>query len=237
MQRPEDRPASPSLLPSYILFATTAAVLLLAFLAPVFSVGGVDVVGSGLSQGAIDRAAGVQGKNIFTIKGATVLANLRRVPEILVTGVDLSLPNSVTVRAIRRRGVLAWVQHGQIYLVDKFGRLIQQVQSSSLPAVVNATGHPVPLGGYANEVAIVAGRYVERSLGWAHINRLTLDRRRGLILQSQQGWKAVMGLPSGRALVTRVSLLRGLLKQTRTSARHLVFVNLRSRPLYASFSP
>lgn len=222
------------LLPSYLLFLGAAVLLIFAFAAPVFTVTNINVVGRGLPVRQIVDASEVQGRNVFTIRGASVATHLQRVPNILVTGVDLSLPSTVTIHALVRRPILGWRQKSILLLIDKYGRLIERTAATKLPIIHNNTPTTVGLGRYIPSSIEVAASYVRHALPGAGINGFSLDVKRGLILHSSQGWNADLGRPVGRGLVTRVAMLKEVISTTAQAGKRLIFVDLRSQAPYVS---
>lgn len=221
---------------SYGLFVGVAALLLIGFAAPLFRVSRVEVIGRNLPVTRVAAASSAQGRNIFTIRGSSILAHLRQLPNIMVTGVDVTLPGTVTIHASLRQPVIAWKQRRRLYLVDKHGHVISKVLTTSLPVINNYTGTPVHLGQDVNRIALLGATYTEATLPRAGIKAFALGVKRGLIIHSERGWNAVLGLPTGKRLVMRVATLKALLAKATASKRHLAFVDLRSsRSPYVSF--
>ncbi len=223
-------------LASYILFAGTAALLALTFVLPSFRVAKVQIVGGNLPANRMIHDSGAIGRNVFTVRAASIVQRLERIPSILVLGVDVSLPNVVTVRAEMSRPIFGWRQSGKLYLVDKYGRLVDSAQRTTLPVVDNNTHQQFRLGGYIDPRIAMAVPYTEQTLPRAGIRWFNLGRTRGLMIHSQQGWGAVLGRPTGRRLVTRIATLKAFLAATAHDGRHLTWIDLRSRSPYASFS-
>jgi cell division septal protein FtsQ len=229
-----ENPPNRQFLISYALFVATAALLVAGFAAPNFRVTNVHVVGRDLPVSQIATASHAQGRNIFTIRAASLLNNLRRVPTVMITGVELAFPDSVTIRASMRQPVLGWRTRSDLYLVDEYGRLISHTSSTRLPVVRDTTPTAVALGGYVSENIVVAVTWALRMLKHADINRVTLGVRRGLVLGSGQGWRAVLGIPTARALAKRVNTLRELLALPDHTLHRLRLVDLTLQPPYVS---
>ena len=229
--------SSPRLLMSYILLVAVAALLIVGFAAPSFRVSRVTVVGRNLPThaiNAINAAAGVEGKDIFTVRSATVLANERtQVANILVTGVDVNLPNSVIVRAKLRTPVLGWRTKTSLFLVDKYGRLIYKRGETTLPTIRDTRPGISVVGGYVDPNDITAAIYILNTLGKPNL-RLTLDVKRGLVIHSAAGWKAIIGTPTGIELVRRVTTLKQLLVVATRNKKHLHMIDLTLQPPYVS---
>ncbi|HZT95756.1 MAG TPA: hypothetical protein VFB34_02855, partial [Chloroflexota bacterium] len=186
--RPTTRVASHSraALLSFGLLVLTAGLLVMSFALPIFRVSRVQIVGRNLPAREIASVAGVSGRNIFTIRGSEVAVNVARIPNILVTGVDVSLPNVVVIRATLRRGLFAWREAKSLYLVDAYGRLISRVETTSLPVVYNQTGSSIGLGGYVIPAVAEAVPYIRHALPRAGIRSFIFNPRRGLVLHSTQ---------------------------------------------------
>jgi hypothetical protein len=226
--------APPRLLTSYILLIVVAALLIAGFAAPNFRVSSVTVVGHNLPISTINAKSGVQGKDIFTVRSANVLANERRlVPKILVTGVQVALPNSVTVQAQLRMPVLGWRTKTSLFLVDKYGRLIKPVGATGLPTIRDTQPGVSTLGGYVDPNDITTAIYALHALGNPDL-RLTLDVKRGLVIRSATGWKAIMGTPTGLELVRRIATLKQLLVVASQKKKHLHTIDLTLNPPYVS---
>lgn len=231
----QDPPRSP-LVVSYALFIATAATLALAFAAPGFRIGAVHVLDGSCSSSEIGVASDIEGRNIFTIRGASILSHLHRLPNILVTSVDISLPDSVTIRCTVPRPVLAWKTRKGIYLVDSYGRLIAQVGTTTLPTVRDTTPLALTLGDYVRESVVVAARYTMHTLPHAGIEWLTLGEKRGLIVHSRRGWTASLGVPAGGNLVFRVATLKRLLFKAAQNGQRVRLVDLTVHPPIVSYS-
>lgn len=232
LQRPKTDTAGATLdkqmLASYALFVAVAALIVLGFATPAFRVSRVSVVGAGLPAARIANAADVGGRNIFTIRAASIVHDVRRVPSILVTGVHLAIPASVTIYAVLRKPLLAWKTKSELFQVDKYGRIIDEVPASALPLVRDTTGAKLSLGGYVPEEDVMAIRYTLKMLPHASITRVTLESSRGLVLRSAHGWQAVLGRPNAHQLARRVFTLKALLSLH--SRKRLLFANLTLQP-------
>lgn len=231
-----DETAYPRMLTSYVLLIAAAGILVLGFAAPPFRVSHVEVLGSNLPVATVASASDTQGQNIFTLKSAAVLSSLRRLPNILVTGVALLLPNTVAIHARLRRPVLGWQQRRRLFLVDKYGRLTVRVPATTFPIIHDTTHDSPELGGYVDARIVLAATEALRILPGAGINRFTLGIKRGLMIHSTSGWQAVLGRPTGLALATRIATLGQILLSTRHSSRRVKYVVLTSqRAPYVSF--
>lgn len=216
------------LLVSYLLFISVAGILVLGFATPAFRVSHVTVLGRNLPVSQIANASGVEGRNVFTIRAANIVRDIRRVPSVLVTGVDVSIPATVTIHAVLRQPVLAWQTRHHDFLVDQYGRIIDEVGNSALLTVRDTTIDKVSLGAYVSENDVMVVRYALRMLPNAGIERVTLEDRRGLVLRSSHGWQAVLGRPTIHNLAKRVLTLKALLSLHRK--KRLSFVNLTLQP-------
>src|SRR5581483_5062719 len=232
LRRPSSNTADTSwnkeMLASYALFIGVAALFVIGFATPAFRVSRVSVVGAGVPVARIANAADVEGRNIFTIRAANIVHDVRRIPNVLVTGVHLAIPASVTIYAVLRKPLLAWKTKSQLFQVDKYGRIVDQVPTSVLPLVRDTTGSKISLGGYINEQYVTAIRYALKMLPHAAIMLVTLEANRGLVLRSVHGWRAVLGHPNPRELARRVFTLKALLSLH--SRKRLVFANLTLQP-------
>jgi hypothetical protein len=231
----EIRSDEPKLLTSYLLFLAAALVLVLGFAAPTFRVSHISVVGHNLPVGAIADASGAQGRNIFTIRGATIVHSLEQVPDVIVTGVSISLPNTVIVRATERAPVFAWNERGSLFEVDQYGRLISRVRSARLPLVRNYATKRYSLGDYISPTVTLGVVYAIRSLKNARTTSFDIGQYRGIVIHSSEGWRAVLGLPSPRELVVRIATLQSFINKNRN--RLLRSVDLRSRSPFARYAP
>lgn len=233
---PEEEIAAdePKLLTSYALFLGAALVLVLGFAAPTFRISHISVVGHNLPVGAIVDASGARGRNIFTIRGATIVHSLEQVPDVIVTGVSISLPNTVIIRATERTPVFAWNQRGNLYEVDQYGRLISRAGPASLPLVRNYTTKQYSLGDYISPTATLGVVYAIRTLKNAGMASFDIGQYRGIVIHSSQGWRAVLGLPSPRELVVRIATLQSFINKN--GNRLLRWVDLRSRSPFARYA-
>jgi hypothetical protein len=229
----ESRRPAPRALTSYALFALVGALLLAFFFAPFFRVSSVNVDGPTRIQSEVQAAAGVTGDNILTIRAATVLARLWKVPNVVPCGVTLSFPNSVTVCAHARKPVLGLQTRGDLELVDKYGRIISTASSTTLPILRDTTGIPRVVGEWVNPWIVTATRYVMSHMTHADVVGFTLGPRRGITIRSQHGWRAVLGLPENpRRLRLRVYTLKAIISHGFKIGHPLEYADLtRSMPV------
>ncbi len=237
MSTDERQPADehePQLLTSYGLFLIAALVLVVGFAAPQFRVSHISVQGRNLPVAAIVRSSGAEGRNIFTIRGASIVHSLEQVPNVFVNGVNISLPDTVIIRATARKPVFAWRQGSSLFQVDQYGRLISRVASTSLPTVQNNSGRAYGLGDYISPAVTLGVVYSIKTVRNVGI-RFVLGKRRGIYLYSKQGWFADLGIPSPRQLVVKIATLRSFINKK--SSRRLISVNLLSRSPFARYAP
>jgi hypothetical protein len=225
----------PKLLASYALFLGAALLLVLGFAAPTFRVSHISVIGNNLPVAVIVDTSGAQGRNIFTIRGATIVHSLEQVPNVIVTGVSISLPNTVIIRAAARTPVFAWKERGSLYEVDQYGRLISRVPSSGLPVVRNNTTKTFGLGDYLSPTVTLGVVYAIRTLKHTGIRSFVLGQNKGIFIYSSQQWRADLGLPSPRELVVRIAMLQSFINKNGNGL--LRSVDLRSRSPFARYAP
>jgi len=90
------------------------------------------------------------------------------------------------------------------------------------------------LGGYVSEAVVVATMYSVERLSAYGIVGFTLGARHGVIIRSSQGWRAYLGVPSGRELVKRVAVLKAILDKAARANQHVHLVNLTVNSAYVS---
>jgi hypothetical protein len=220
----------------YAVFISTAALLVALFALPAFRVARVTVRGPQSAVGSIESATGIIGDNIFTIRAAAIATAAGRIPNVLVCGVTVSLPNTVSVCARLRRPVLGWKTKGGLFLVDKFGRVIATVDSTSLPVLRDTTRVPVSLGRYVSPWVVLTATTMLRMLPDARIKAFTLKQERGLVARSSTRWKAVIGDPeSGLTISQRIATLKALIARGEKMGRLLRFADLTGSTVTARF--
>src|SRR5579859_3153003 len=74
----------------------------------IFRVHRVDVVGHSLPVAMIQRVAGVDDQNVFTVQSDQVVARLAVIREIVVGRVETSFPDRVTIYAQERQPMVVW---------------------------------------------------------------------------------------------------------------------------------
>jgi cell division septal protein FtsQ len=228
--------AARSLLLSCVLLCASIGAFIFVLVSPVFRISHIVVVGAHVPANQLAAAARISGKNIFTVRTADILRRLQQIPEVIITGVSLDLPNTLTISAQLRRPVVAWAQVGALYLVDGQGRVLYRVQHTNLPIVHDYTSEHIRPGDYLNAAVTRAVIYTQQMLANSRIEEYSLGQQRGIIIRSADGWQAVLGIPTGRALATRIAILRALLTQTQHHDQHLLYVDLRYRIPYATFA-
>lgn len=225
---PDSRPIIQRPLTCYLALALSLMVLFAIFIVPVFRVNRVVVVANSgsIPVARIVEASRAQGQNIFELRSSDILSRVEAVPEVAVTQVDISLPGTVTIHASARRAVLIWTQAKASFAVDNQGRVLYPVQHSQLPRVRAFVRGNVRPGQFLDPSLVLAVTYTHRVLRRAGLTGYIVGEKRGLILESDRGWSAVLGRPGPRSLVERVATLQSLLGNASTG-RHLTFIDLR----------
>lgn len=227
----DDRSFHP-VIPSVVALLLCLAALAAAF-AGVFKVRTVEVVGPGLPQARIMAAAGVTGANIFTLRSDAVVARLTGVREIVVTGVETSFPDRVTIRAQMRPSLVAWQTPNGLFVLDLDGRVIDRVAHTSLPIIVGADR-----GGRFGPGIVEAVRYAVQALPPAPngaISTFHYDRRSGLTIEGRAGWHAIVGTGGSVELLRRIAELVAVLQKAPTLSERLVTLDLRYAKPVARF--
>jgi hypothetical protein len=192
-----------------------------------FAVRQIQVVGAGLPVDTIDRAAGVEGANIFTVRSDEVVANLASLQEIAVQRVDVSFPDHVTIYARMRQAMVAWKAPGGLYLLDPEGRIIKAVTSTTLP-VITSTERDRSLGPGIVEAVREAVVLLPAAPNGA-IASFSYDPHVGLTITGRAGWRAVVGMGSRRAMANRIATLAAILRKSKAQGRPFPGVDLRSK--------
>jgi cell division septal protein FtsQ len=222
-------PALPSILALLLCIAALGAAV-----SGVFTVRDVQVVGAGLPRDRIIAAAAVTGKNIFRVRSDQIVARLSAVREIVVTRVETSFPNRVTIYAQLRPSLVAWQTPRGLYVLDNDGRIIDQVQRTSLPIIVGAERN-----GSLGRGIVQAVRYAVETLPGAPrgaIASFRYDPSTGLTIAGRAGWQAIVGAGSPSLLLHRIAALVALLQSIEHRPQTLQLVDLRYKEPYARFA-
>lgn len=206
-----------------------------AAVAGIFTVRQVDVVGNNVPRAEIAQAAGVAGRNIFTIRSDAVVARLGGIPQIVVQRVQTSFPDRVTIYARERLAMVAWQQPGGgLFLVDPDGRIITQVRATTLP-IISGTAPGSGLGPGVVAAVRAAVQMLPSEPNGA-IAGFRLAPGTGLTIAGKTGWTADIGQGSPQTLSNRIGTLAGFLASIRNRPQPLKFVDLRYRVPYATFA-
>lgn len=219
-------------IPSIVALLLCLAALAAAF-AGIFKVKTIQVVGSGLPQARILAVAGLSGANIFTVRSDEVVARLTAVREIVVTGVETSFPDRVTIRAQIRPSLVAWQTPNGLFVLDLDGRVIGRVTHTTLPIILGTDR----TGGFGPGI-VEAVRYAVQALPPAPngaVARFHYDRKSGLTIDGRAGWHAVVGMGSPVELVRRIAELAAVLQKAPTVSEKLVTLDLRFAKPVARF--
>jgi hypothetical protein len=221
-----------AVIPSAVALLLCLAALAIAF-AGMFKVKTVEVVGPGLPQARIVAVAGVSGTNIFTLKSDAVVARLSGIREIVVTGVETSFPDRVTIHAQLRPSLVAWQTPNGLFVLDLDGRVIDRVAHTTLPIILGSDRN----GGFGPGI-VEAVRYAVQALPPAPkgaIATFHYDRTSGLTIDGRAGWHAVVGTGGPVELVRRIAELIAVLHKAPTLSERLVTLDLRFAKPVARF--
>jgi len=109
-----------------------------------------------VSSSEVNAVMRVSGKPIFTLHPAKLQdALVQAFPEFSSVTVEVSLPNSIVVKATERVPVLTWRSGGQNQLIDSAGYIFPMRLEASQPIspVVEASGNPQSTGVSAESIA------------------------------------------------------------------------------------
>jgi cell division septal protein FtsQ len=198
-----------------------------------FRVRQVQVVGTHLPVSEIVQAAGVSGRNIFTVRSDAVVEQVSTIPQIVVERVMTTFPDTVSIYARARIPMVGWrPTKGKLFLLDPNGMVIEAVRATTLPVIVGSAP-----GGRLGSGVVAAVRFAVEALRRVPNGAIALFRfgpRTGLVIVGRAGWRAELGRGTPQTLVNRVAALEALLRTI--GNRPLLYVDLRYRTPYATFA-
>ncbi len=210
-----------------LVLAVLALGLFQLFSLPTFFVENITWTGSRfLSPDELNRAAGIQGWNIFFISPDEVESALVKLPEIQAANVSLALPNTVSVEVSERTPSFVWQSGDNTYWVDQGGVAFQvRANLEGIMWVRDMDSRPVKLGERVNADGFNA--VVSLHNAWPDGPRLfEWSDARGLSVLDQHGWLIYFG--RANQMADKVAELRIITDQIAKDNRKISFIDLGS---------
>lgn len=197
-----------------------------------FAVREVDVVGKNVPKAVIVQAAGVTGHNLFTVRSDQVVRRLAGVHEVTIQRVDTVFPNRVVIYARARTPIAAWRTGTALYLIDRSGQKIKRVPGTTLPII--STGPNIHVLPPVVLLAVTEAEKLLPPVPHGAVAGFLYGPHRGLTINGQSGWQALVGTGSAQTLVNRIATLASFLQSTQNRP-HLQLVDLRYHVPYATY--
>lgn len=217
-----------------VLLLTAAAWLgFLFFGTDDFYVYGVAVQGNlTIPVPEILQASGLDGQSIFWVNPKQTAEVVARLPDIKSAEVTACrLPAQVTIRVVERQAQVVWQWQDQQFWVDSYGVVLQP--RGTLPeALIIRDGNAAPprLGSRVDAEAVVAAQQLHDLR--PQLRAVTYDPKRGLTLESQEGWPVYLGVGDDMSL--KLAILEALKSDLVKQGIRPEYIDLRypRRPVY-----
>jgi len=174
-----------------------------------------------VGQADVLAVMGVVGEPVFTLDAGQIKERLLAAfPEFSSVEVGIDVPNQLTVRVVERVPILAWVQGGQIEMIDADGFAFPQRNQADLGSLVVVESNTLPPSpgppDQAGSIRLMPVEMVSAILSMSAQappqTRLIYDPQRGLGWREPQGWEVYFGdvrdisikLRVYKAIVTRL---------------------------------
>src|SRR5215472_4358502 len=204
-----------------------------------------------LSAADIEKAAAVQGTNIFWIDRVAMAERLLQLPLVQRAEIDPALPDSVDVTVTERRPAAFWISGDTTYLVDNEGVILKAVSAettqaracagqpcdprlASLPAVTQVDPQPFQPGDRVSASALRASAQLASLLPTVGVQPLGFEWSRdgGLEAPTGEGWRVRFDPSSDVApQVQTLATIKLHLASTNTTAL-LIDVRFADRPFF-----
>ncbi|MHB1004039.1 MAG: cell division protein FtsQ/DivIB [Chloroflexota bacterium] len=216
-----------------LALALTAGIYTL-LTASAFQVAKIEVVGqSALSRDEVAQAAGVQGKNVFTVDRRRVASAVAGLGTLRGVEVTVALPNAVKIRVEEYQPRYVWQAAQASYLVDERGIVLGVAGSAAaLPTVREAEGKGRKRGDRLDLAALqAAGKLTHQwpaSLGKAP----ACDYGPNGLSVTVGKWRADLG--DGKDLEAKLLSLAAVVDYAGAAGQSLSYVDLRvaDRPYF-----
>lgn len=194
----------------------------------------VEVAGTYLlSIQEVAVAAGVEGRNVFTIDRRRVADSVRELGVVEEVEVAVALPASVRIRVVEKPPKYIWQSSAESYLVDEQGLVLGPVPGAvGLPTVRETEGPPRRRGDVVDAAALrLAAKLVSlwpASLGEGPVYEYG---PRGLAVMTAD-WRAELG--DEEDLEAKMGVLAAIVERANAAGSALEYVDLRfvDRPYF-----
>ena len=214
-----------------LLMALSLTGLGLLFTDAQFSLAATSVAGAkNLDMVQVEQAAGVAGKNIFSVnpdKAALRLTTL--MPQVKEARVSLGLPNRAVIHIVEREPALVFSDGNENRWVDAEGHIFPMTaEAADLPVLIDEDGSASPDGAHLAPGIIETMNQVLAGLPDVH----TFHHRQvyGLYFISPEGWRVYLG--NGGNVPHKLAMWRTLRQQILQENRQVKVIDLRSDRIY-----
>jgi len=224
---------SPSRLLSGLLSVIVLTAAAWMALAPAYRVSGAEISGNRrLGDGALYRAAEIEGRHVLLLDPAAAARKLEALPQVRSAWVDLRLPAKAHITVVETRPVLLLSGATGAMAVDEAGVVIpppvDPSEMAELIAVRLLEGEPPAVGTELGPDRVAAAMAIA-----ARFDSLAWDGPNGFVVGTEEGWTLRLG--SDPLLVERqLDVLEALRPRLAPWSTQVAMVDLRfpTRPYY-----